>query len=133
MTFLKDLRHAVRVLLRTKSWTSVVLVSLALGIGANVGAVHRGQRPAAADDSVPRPGELVRLKWAGDNDMVRSSSDYGFPERTTAGAHVRATVSFAIFQQLRAANQDADRHHGLRADATASTSLSTATRIWRRR
>src|SRR5436190_160561 len=31
---LKDLRLAFRVLLRTKSWTAVVLVSLALGIGA---------------------------------------------------------------------------------------------------
>ena len=32
---IRDLRLAIRVLLRTKSWTLVVLVSLALGIGAN--------------------------------------------------------------------------------------------------
>ena len=32
---LRDLRHAVRVLLKAKRWTAVVLVSLTLGIGAN--------------------------------------------------------------------------------------------------
>ena len=31
----KDIRHAVRVLLHAKAWTAVVLLSLALGIGAN--------------------------------------------------------------------------------------------------
>ena len=32
---LKDLRHAVRMLLQAKGWTAVVVLSLALGIGAN--------------------------------------------------------------------------------------------------
>jgi hypothetical protein len=40
---LKDLRHAVRMLLRAKGWTAVVILSLALGIGAEHGAVHRDQ------------------------------------------------------------------------------------------
>src|SRR5262245_18682538 len=34
-TMLKDLRHALRMLLRAKGWTTVVVTSLALGIGAN--------------------------------------------------------------------------------------------------
>ena len=32
---LRDLRLAVRMLLQDKGWTSVVVLSLALGIGAN--------------------------------------------------------------------------------------------------
>ena len=32
---LKDLRHAIRMLLHAKGWTFVVVLSLALGIGAN--------------------------------------------------------------------------------------------------
>ena len=32
---LKDLRHAVRLLWQSKGWTTVVVLSLALGIGAN--------------------------------------------------------------------------------------------------
>jgi len=37
----QDLRHAVRVLLGTKTWTLVVLLSLALGIGANTHCSRR--------------------------------------------------------------------------------------------
>ena len=80
---LKDLRHAVRVLLRTKSWTSVVLVSLALGIGANAALFTAVNGLLLQTIPVPRPSQLVRLKWAGDNDMVRSSSDYGISTTTT--------------------------------------------------
>ena len=32
---LKDLRHAVRMLLQARGWTAVVIASLAVGIGAN--------------------------------------------------------------------------------------------------
>ena len=32
---LKDLRHAVRLLWQARGWTTVVVLSLALGIGAN--------------------------------------------------------------------------------------------------
>ena len=32
---LKDLRHAIRVLTQAKGWTVVVVLSLAIGIGAN--------------------------------------------------------------------------------------------------
>ena len=32
---LQDLRHGVRLLLQSKSWTLVVILSVALGIGAN--------------------------------------------------------------------------------------------------
>jgi len=48
---LKDLRHALRMLLCAKGWTAVVVMSLALGIGANTalfsavnGLLERTQR-----------------------------------------------------------------------------------------
>jgi predicted permease len=102
--FLRDLRHAIRVLLRTKSWTAVVLVSLALGIGANTALFTAVNGLLLQTLTVPSPGELVRVKWVGDNDMIRSSSDYGF-NALDGGRRVRSTISFAIFEQLRAANQ----------------------------
>ena len=102
--FFKDLRHAIRVLLGTKSWTAVVLVSLSLGIGANTALFTAVNGLLLEELPVPAPETLVRIKWAGDNNMVRSSSDYGFNE-PDAGRRVRSTVSFAIYQQLRAANQ----------------------------
>jgi predicted permease len=101
---IRDLRHAVRVLLRSKSWTAVVLVSLALGIGANTALFTAVNGLLLEKVPVPDPDALVRLKSAGPNDMVRSSSDYGF-NALDAGRRVRSTVSFAIFQALRSANQ----------------------------
>ena len=50
------------------------------------------------------PRALVKLKWTGDNNMVRSSSDYGFSQ-PFEGGNVRSTFSVAVFQELRKANQ----------------------------
>jgi predicted permease len=94
----RDLRHAIRVLMATKSWTAVILVSLALGIGANVALFTAVNGLLLQTLNVPHPDELVRVKWAGQNNMVESSSEYGFTRE-------RTTISYAIFQQLRVANR----------------------------
>ncbi len=101
---LQDLKYAIRTLWGAKGWTSVVLVSLTLGIGANTAlftAVNGVllQRLAVAD-----PDTLVRFKWAGQNDMMRGSSEYGFNE-PYQGLNVRATFSFAQLQALQQVNQ----------------------------
>ena len=100
---LRDLRLAVRVLLRTKSWTLIVLVSLALGIGANTALFTAVNGLLLQTVRVHEPERLVRFNWTGKNDMVRSSSDYGY-SGGSAARNVRSTFSFAIFEQLRAAN-----------------------------
>jgi predicted permease len=100
---LRDLRLAVRVLLRTKSWTLIVLVSLALGIGANTALFTAINGLLLQTVRVHEPERLVRFNWTGKNDMVRSSSDYGY-SGGSAARNVRSTFSFAIFEQLRAAN-----------------------------
>ena len=46
----------------------------------------------------------MKLSAAGDNHMRRSSSDYGYSQ-PHEGKSVRATFSYAIYEQLRAANQ----------------------------
>ncbi len=99
----RDLRLAVRVLLHTKSWTLVVLVSLALGIGANTALFTAVNGLLLQTVSVPEPARLVRFSSAGTNDMVRSSSDYGY-SGTSGARNVRSTFSFAMFEELRAAN-----------------------------
>ena len=75
---LKDLRHAVRMLLGAKGWTAVVLLSLALGIGANTAIFSAINGLLLKQIPVRDPDTLVRLRWGGRNDMVTSSSDYGF-------------------------------------------------------
>ena len=89
---IRDLRQAVRVLLHSKSWTAVVLVSLALGIGANTALFTAVNGLLLEKVAVPDPDALVRVKSAGPNDMVRSSSDYGF-NAPDAGRRVRGRRS----------------------------------------
>jgi predicted permease len=102
-TLLRDLRLAVRVLLRTKGWTLVVLVSLALGIGANTALFTAINGLLLQTVNVKEPERLVRFNWTGKNDMVRSSSDYGY-SGGSAARNVRSTFSFAIFKQFGVAN-----------------------------
>ena len=102
---LKDIRHAFRVLLRAKGWTLVVLLSLALGIGANTALFTAVNGLLIRTVPVSQPASLVRLRWSGKNEMVRSSSDYGHSAKTIDGADTRTTFSHAMYQQLRASNQ----------------------------
>ena len=101
---LQDLRYAVRSLSHQKGWTAVVVLSLALGIGANTaifGAVNGAfLRTLPVED----PAGLVRLRHVGQNDMATGSWEYGFASEPGAD-RVRTTFSYAVFQQLRAANR----------------------------
>ena len=102
---LRDLRHACRVLLHAKGWTAVVLVSLALGIGANTAVFSAINRLLIKQIPVEDPDGLVRLRWGGRNDAVTNSSDYGFSGTGSDGQRIRATFSYPMYQQLRADNK----------------------------
>ena len=102
---LRDLRYAFRVLLQAKGWTAVVLVSLALGIGANTALFSAVNGLLLQTIPVADPEGLVRLRWVGENDMVRSRSSYGYTADTVAGVRVASTFSYPIFEQLSASNE----------------------------
>jgi len=99
----KDLTLAFRVLYRTKSWTAVVLVSLALGIGANTALFTAVNGMLLQTVNVTDPASFVRFNWFGQNDMVRSSNDYGY-SGAVGIRNIRSTLSFPMYEQLRAAN-----------------------------
>lgn len=101
---LKDLRHGVRVLLQAKGWTAVVVLSLALGIGANTALFSAVNGLLLKKLPVKDPDTLVRLRYVGRNDMVTSSSDYGASGQI-GGQDVRTTFSYPMFQDFRAANR----------------------------
>jgi len=101
---LKDIRHAVRTLLHAKGWTAVVVISLALGIGANTALFSAINGLYLRKLPVDDPDTLVRLRFMGRNDMSTSSSDYG-PTRLPGGGPGRSTFSFPMYQQLRADNR----------------------------
>src|SRR5262245_45550933 len=102
---IKDLRHGVRALLQAKGWTAVVVISLALGIGANtalfsaINGLYLRRLPVADPDT------LVRLRFAGRNDMSTSSSDYGFSGTDANGQNIRSTFSYAMYRQFLVDNK----------------------------
>lgn len=81
----KDLQHAAHMLWHAKGWTAVVVISLALGIGANTALFSVVNGMLLTKVPVKDPDTLVRLRWAGRNDMVSSSSDYGFVTKAADG------------------------------------------------
>ena len=100
-----DFRHAVRVLLQSKGWTAVVLLSLALGIGANTALFSAVNSQLLRSIRVADPDGLVRLRWFGDNQMATSRSEYGAVAPTPSGERAAATFSYATFEQLQASNE----------------------------
>ena len=100
-----DLRYAVRMLLHAKAWTAVVVISLALGIGANTALFSAVNSLLLRKLPVKDPDGLVRFGWAGRNDMVTNQSGYGYRANDAAGREVRASFSYPMFQQFVASNQ----------------------------
>ena len=102
---LRDLRNGFRVLLQAKGWTAVVVLSLAVGIGANAAVFTAVNGLLLRKLAVQDPDSLVRLRWGGDNDMSNDSSDYGMSAPGPNGEAVHATFSYPMFQHFRSANQ----------------------------
>src|SRR5436305_9732178 len=102
---LRDLRHGLRTLLRDKGWTAVVVLSLALGVGANAALFSAINGLFLKKLPVRDPDSLVRLKGAGPNDMATSTSDYGFSNKDANGLSVRSTFSYPMFRQFVADNR----------------------------
>ena len=102
---LKDLRHAVRVLLQAKAWTTVVVLSLALGIGANTALFSAINGLLLTDVPAKDPGSLVRLRYVGRNDMVTSSSSYGYTAPDPNNVPVRSSFSYPMYQQFLTDNR----------------------------
>ena len=101
---IRDLRHAVRLLLHSKGWTLVVVVSLALGIGANTAIFGAVDGLLLRTLPVAHPESLVRLRWSGDNDMLSDINDYGYSEKD-GDQRITATFSYELYRRLRASTR----------------------------
>jgi len=98
---LRDLRHGARLLLQQKAWTLVVVLSIALGIGANTALFGAVNGLLFQDIQVAQPSALVRLRYAGKNDMGNDFTEYGFSGTDASGRSIRSTLSYPIFRQFQ--------------------------------
>ena len=100
---IQDLRHAIRLLLRSKGWTLVVVASLALGIGANTAIFTAINGLLLRTVPVDHPETLVCFRWFGVNDMGNSFSSYGYTDQMY-GKNTEETFPYSVYEQFRAAN-----------------------------
>ena len=113
---LKDLRYAIRVLLHGKTWSAMVVLSLALGIGANTALFTATNGLLLRKLPVEDPDSLIRLRHIGRNRMANNINEYG--SIAEAGEPAGSTFSYPMFVELRKANQSLS---GLAAAAPMSS------------
>jgi predicted permease len=85
---LSDLRYAARRLGRSKAFTATALLTLAFGIGANLGVFQVLYAVVLAELPIPHPEEVVQIHAA------RSPFDQSW------------TISYPAYQRMRAATPD---------------------------
>lgn len=101
----QDLRYGVRMLLKSKAFTAVAVLSLALGIGANTALFSLIDAVLLKMLPVKEPSELVLFNWlSGPRAMVRSID--GNMKRDPVTREMTSTsFSYWTFEQLRDANE----------------------------
>ena len=102
---LRDLQLAARMMAQAKGWTAVILISLALGIGANTALFSAMNGLLFRKLPVSDPDTLVRFGSAGPNQMRTDTLVYGFLAPDARGRRVDPTFSYPMYQQLVEANR----------------------------
>jgi len=93
-TFIQDVRYALRQIARTPGFALTVIITLALGIGANSAIFTIFDQVILRMLPVHNPKELVRFEWKGS--FSGSMSSFGGDERNY--------FSYPMYKDLRAQN-----------------------------
>ena len=101
-----DVAYATRTLLNAKGWAAVIVLLLAIGIGANTALFSATNALLFSAIAVSKPGELVRLRWTGKNDAVTDRSEYGYVRPLPDGTRPGVTFSYDVFRDLAASTGD---------------------------
>jgi len=99
--FQQDLRYGLRQLRRNPAFTAVVVVSLALGIGANTALFSLVDEVLLRPLSVKNPHELFILRWSSLPDGLYTSRDGRSTTDPTNGRTTSTSLSYFIFERLR--------------------------------
>jgi predicted permease len=94
-TLLQDIRYALRQLRKSPAFTLTVIVTLALGIGANAAVFTLFDQVLLRMLPVERPRELVRFEWSGG--FSGSASSFG--------GDTTNYFSYPMYKDLRDQNQ----------------------------
>ena len=98
----QDVRYSIRILGKSRGFTSIAAISLALAIGANTTIFSAMKRLLLDRLDVPHAEQLRLLHWHGDRNTAVTNM-WGMSDNTPEGIGA-ASFSYPAFEQLRRDN-----------------------------
>jgi predicted permease len=125
----QDLRYGLRMLAKSPGFTAVVILSLALGIGANTAIFSLIDAVMLKSLPVRQPGQLVMLTWVSKGQSYVIQDYDGSDWEDSKGRDVGTSFSYPIYKAIRARNNgfsdvlgfaDADQQLNLNVGGTSA-------------
>lgn len=96
----QDVRYGVRMLLKSKAFTTVAVLSLALGIGASTALFSVVDAVMLKTLPVSNPEQLILLRWVGGKGVVRGFRGSTEKDPVT-GLDTSTSISYPAFERFR--------------------------------